>query len=308
MLLFIKEMSERYLAHQPVYDPISDIHGFPVQAVYLPGFWLPYTIPISLGMDMRWLSLFAFIGVVLIASVSRPRDYRYRYLLLLPPIALLSYVLLDGAAFYFMHTQEAVVMLYMAILAWALTRENWIIAGIAAAGCLLSRYYIAVPLVLGVMWLYTVDTRAARRAALSAIVSIIAILTVTRTWGDIGYFCRIPFLYVGLLNAASSYEAFRHIYYRSVGFASFFDLPHMHIITTINMVFLFSVPTLYFLFAYYFLRSHTKSTVILCGIKIFLVFFLTTLAIPFGYVVYTSSLVSIMLLRNVLVTTSRSTV
>ena len=302
MLLFIREMSQRYLSHQHVYDPITSIYGSPVQAVYLPAFWLPYTIPLSLGIDMRWASLVAFVASILIAALVTRRQFNTRQLLLLVPVALFSYLVLSGAVYYLMFTQEAIVLLYVTLLCWALTAEYWILAGIAAALCVMSRYFIVAPLLAAVIWLYSRDPRAARKAIFATLGALIVILTVSGSWSDVGYFFKIPFLYVGLLNDTSSLEAFRYImYYGSVGFASFLHGDSVRFITIINLAVLLLVPFGYFLFAYRYLSDRRNGLVILCGLKFFLVLFLTTLSHPYAYVLYTSSLVSIMLLRNELI-------
>jgi hypothetical protein len=224
------------------------------------------------------------------------------HLILLLPVALFSYLVLSGAAYYLMFTQEALVLFYVALLCWALTYEYWILAGMAAALCIMSRYFIAAPLLGSVIWLYTRDPRTARRTIFATLISLVTILTVSGCWGDLVYFFKIPFLYVGLLNDTSSLEAFRYImYYGSVGFASFLHGDSVRYITMINLTVLLLVPLAYFLFAFRYLSDRHKGLVILCGIKFFLVLFLTTLSHPYGYVLYTSSLVSIMLLRNQLI-------
>jgi hypothetical protein len=218
------------------------------------------------------------------------------------PVGLFSYLVLSGAAYYLMFTQEALILFYIALLCWALTYEYWILAGVAASLCILSRYFIAAPLLAAVIWLYTRDPRTARKTILATLLSLAIILTVSGCWGDLGYFFKIPFLYVGLLNDTSSLEAFRYImYYGSVGFASFLHGDSVHFITIVNLVILLLVPLTYFLFACRYLSDRHKGLVILCGVKFFLVLFLTTLTHPYGYVLYTSSLVSIMLLRSELI-------
>ena len=298
MMLFMREMSMRYIAHQHVYDPVTSIYGFPVHAVYLPAFWMPYTIPLYFGADMRWASLIAFIAAMLTVSLIRRKYFRPIYFLLLIPVAFLTYLILSGATYYLMFTQEAIVLFYVALLAWSLMYEYWVPAGIAAAMCIMSRYFIGVPLLAGVVWLFTRDPAAARRTALATITTLIFILTISRSWGDMGYFFQIPFLYVGFLSNTSTFESFRHIYQGSVGFASFLHADTIYIITAINIVFLILVPPGYFIFAHCNLPGRREGLIILCGIKIFLVLFLTTLSLPFGYVLYTSSIVSIMLLRD----------
>jgi len=303
MLLFIREMAHRYLAYQHVYAPITSIYGSPVQAVYLPAFWLPYTIPLYIGLDMRWASLAAFIASIIIASLVSRKHFSTEYLILLLPVALFSYLVLSGAAYYLMFTQEALVLFYVALLCWALTYEYWILAGIAAALCIMSRYFIAAPLLAALIWLYTRDPKAAQKTILATLGALAIILTISGCWGDVVYFFKIPFLYVGLLNDTSSLEAFRYImYYGSVGFASFLHGDSVRLITFLNLAILLLVPISYFLFAYRYLSDRKKGLIILCGVKFFLVLFLTTLSHPYAYVFYTSSLVSIMLLRNELIT------
>jgi hypothetical protein len=209
-------------------------------------------------------------------------------------------MLLSGAAYYLMFTREAVVLFYVALLCRALIAEYWVAAGIAAALCITSRYFIGAPLLGGLIWLYFQDRSIARRIIFATLSTLIVILTVSRSWGDLIYFFKIPFLYIGLLNDTSSLEKFRYIlYYGSVGFASFLHGDDIQLIVFVNIAVLLLIPICYFLFAHRYLSDRKKGLVILCGIKFFLILFLTTLTHPYGYVVYTSSLVSIALLKAI---------
>lgn len=302
MMLFIREMSVRYITDRPVYEPITSIYGYPVEAVYLPAFWLPYAVPISVGADMRWASLAAFIIAVLINTLLKRNRFTSSQLLLLIPLVALMNLLLGGAAYYLMHTQEALVLSYVSLLAWALIDERWILAGIAASLCIMSRYFLAAPLLAGLIWLFIVDRRAFAKAIIATLLSLMILLTISRSWGDIGHFLRIPILYATMLHEGFLPEAFKSVlFYSSVGFAAFLHGDSVRYLSAVNLSCLILIPAVYFLIACRYLSGRPKGLIILCGLKIFLVLFLTTLSRPYGYVLYTASLVSIMLLRAVLI-------
>lgn len=297
MLLVLREMCDRYIAHQPVYTPISDIYGMPIQVVYLPGFFLPFSIPVALHIDMRWISLFAFAGAIFSLVVVRRPALTLGHISIVIAAAAFTYLLTGGAAFYFMHTQEAIVLLYVGVLAWALINEYWFAAGIAAATCLMSRYFIFIPLSAGLVWLYVYDRAAAYRAAAGLIAGVLVLLSVSRTWSDLPHFIRIPLLYKDLLTDDKSISVFRHIYQGSVGFAWFCGQRTLHIVRGFNLAIILLVPLAYFAMAGRYLRAVPPGIVILCGLQIFLVCFLTTLSLPFGYVLYTSAFLSIFMIK-----------
>ncbi len=297
MLLVLREMCDRYIAHQPVYTPISDIYGIPIQVVYLPGFFLPFSIPVALHIDMRWISLLAFAVAIFSLVVVRRSAFTPGHILIVIAAAAFTYLLTGGAAFYFMHTQEAIVLLYVGVLAWALINEYWFAAGIAAASCLMSRYFIFIPLSAGLVWLYVYHRAAAYRAAAGVIIGVLVLLSVSRTWGDLPHFIQIPLLYKDLLTDDKSIGAFRHVYQGSVGFAWFCGPHTLHIVRGINLAIIVIVPLAYFAIAGRYLRAVPPGIVILCGLQIFLVCFLTTLPLPFGYVLYTSAFLSIFMIK-----------
>lgn len=297
MLLVLREMCDRYIAHQPVYTPISDIYGIPIQVVYLPGFFLPFSIPVALHIDMRWISLFAFVGAIFSLVVVRRSAFTLGNILIVIAAVGFTYLLTGGAAFYFMHTQEAIVLLYIGVLAWALINEYWFAAGIAAATCLMSRYFIFIPLSAGLVWLYVYDRAAAYRAAAGLIAGVLVLLSASRTWSDLPHFIRIPLLYKDLLTDDKSISAFRHVYQGSVGFAWFCGQHTLYIVRGINLAIIVIVPLGYFAMAGRYLRAVPSGVIILCGLQIFLVCFLTTLSLPFGYVLYTSAFLSIFMIK-----------
>lgn len=298
--IYLKEMANRYLMHKPVYAPISTIWGISIDAVYLPAFWIPYVIPVDMGIDSRWANLIFLIGAVLVASLVKKDRFNTIYFFLLPAVVLFIYVLLGEEAHYLMYSQEAIVVFYVSLLACALIYENWFLAGMAAALCIMSRYFIGAPLVGGIVWLYFRDSKAANQTVIGTLGTLIFLLTITRTWGDIGHFFQIPRLYYNMLGDVNNFNNDYSVYIKSVGFGSFLKTQQVKILTSTNTAIIVLVPLCFFFLAHKFLSDRKKGLIILCGIKLFLVLFLTTLTIPFGSVLYTSSIVSIILMRSLM--------
>ena len=299
MLIFIKVMAERYLAHQHVYDLLPSNYGGPIHAVYLPAFWLPYSIPIYYNLDMRWATVIAFIAAIVMSASLKFRSFQRESFLLLAPITVLTYLVLSGAAFYLIFTQDALVLFYAAVLALALSYECWWVAGVAAACCVLSRYFIGIPFLAGMVWLFCMDRKAVSRALAGLILMLVALLTFSHSWQDIGYFFEIPFLYMHMLKNIGAKE-FHDICCQSIGISCMLDVNTVHYLSKVNLAISIFAPLIYFILASRYLADQRKGLVILCGIKLFLVLFLITLSLPYMYVFYTSSIVSIILCRDVI--------
>lgn len=300
MLFFIKEMANNYIDNKPVYGKIANIWGTPINTVYLPAFWLPYVLPLSYGADMRWATLIASVSSFWVIIYTNRRYFNNYYFLLLLTLIMFIYLLLSDSAFYFMYIQEGIMLFYIALLGYALINNYWYIAGIAASLCLLSRYFIIAPLTGALIWLYFVDRSAAQKVFVATTLTIVSLVLLSRTSGDIGFFFQIPGLYYKMLSN-SNIANFN--FYKTVGFASFFTAKQVGIISLINSFCILFVPAIFFICAFIFLRetNTSKGIIVLCGLKLFWLFFSTTLTIPYAYILYTSSFISIILLKSSIV-------
>ncbi|MDW8348522.1 MAG: hypothetical protein RML94_16280, partial [Bacteroidia bacterium] len=159
MLPSIEILANRALSGQRVYTPLSEINRPDV--LYGPGFWLPYTIPILLKIDIRWTSFtFLMIGVALLWWQNSSKNIHVL-------LKCLGYVLIGLILrFYFFEihdlkfSQEPLVIGYYLFLGITLLHQDkkhqWIWVGIAISLCLLSRFSLLlwIPFYLFYVWRY----------------------------------------------------------------------------------------------------------------------------------------------------------
>ncbi|MDW8303128.1 MAG: hypothetical protein RML38_11760, partial [Bacteroidia bacterium] len=181
MLPSIEILANRALSGQEVYTPLSEIDR--PHVLYGPGFWLPYTIPILLKIDIRWTSFtFLMIGIALLWWQNSSKNLN----ILLKSI---NYVLiLLMLRFYFFgiqdlkFSQEPLVIGYYLFLGITLLHQDkkyqWIWVGIAISLCLLSRFSLLlwIPFYLFYAWRYEGLTKALKIFAV--IIAIVLVLFI----------------------------------------------------------------------------------------------------------------------------------
>ena len=143
-LPIMKVMNERLLqGHwRTVYDSIPEIWNG-TMPIYLPGMWLPYAPAITLGIDMRWVTVIAlltsFFLLILLNPLGNNRYYGYAQLSI---TSILFWWLFSRNEVHGLITmsEEGVVIFYFMLLSLAIISENAWLMGTTACLCMLSRY------------------------------------------------------------------------------------------------------------------------------------------------------------------------
>jgi hypothetical protein len=322
MLPIIKVMGERFIAgqHSHIYDTIPWIWKG-TQPIYLPAMWLPYVPAIALGIDMRWITvaglLFAFGAFVFLyrpistgrGSASLPAgdplsssdavvSYRSFFLGVLA-FLLFWWVVADNTPGIVSVAEEGTVIGYYVLLVLALTSGKPWLTAIAVSLCMLSRYALVgwVPAYL----LYLLLEKKGRPLfilTLTGIGCFVLLFLIPVGWTT---FVRLALLsgdYIGF--AGRVWKDSPDVFSTAPGFAWFFGPKRIALLHGLLITLSFGAPLLFVLFCKW--RSGRKkiANIPLAALKISLVVFYCFIDVPYLYLFYTSSFVSLIIMALVL--------
>ena len=191
-------------------------------------------------------------------------------------------------------SEEGVVIAYYVFLVLALVSGNPWLTGIAASLCMLSRYALAgwIPAFL----LYLLLTRKWKKAAIFSFTGAICLLflfILPVGWPTFLRLLQLPGNYVRF--AGIVWNDSPDVFSTSLGFAGLFGPRHIALLHGILVTLSFSVPALFILYCYRRSRKKGKSVanIPLATLKLSLVIFYSFIDVPYLYLFYTSSFVSL---------------
>jgi hypothetical protein len=298
MLPIIKVMGERFIAgqHSHIYDPIPAIwHG--ALPIYLPAMWLPYVPALALGIDMRWIAiaglLFAFGTFVFL---YRPSGDRRPFFLGVLAFLLFWWVVADNTAGVVSVSEEGVVIGYYVLLVLALLSGKPWLTGIAISLCMLSRYAL-----VGWIPAYLVYLVLERRWRYLSIITLTGILCFTLLflipvgWATFLRLAHLPGDYVAFADRV--WNDSPEVFSLAPGLAWFFGRKGVSVLHGLLIIFSFTLPMLFTVLAW---RRRAESRLIsnipLAALKLSLVIFYSFIDVPYLYLFYTSSLVSLIVM------------
>jgi hypothetical protein len=297
MLPIIKVMGERFIAgqHSHVYDPIPTIwHG--TQPIYLPAMWLPYVPAIALGIDIRWIAvaglLFAFGAFILL---YKPSNSRPSFLLGVLAFLLFWWIVADNTPGIVSVSEEGVVIGYYAFLVLALLSGKPWLTGIAVSLCMLSRYALVGWIPAYIVWLL-LDRRRKHLSVISLTGILCFFLLFLLPVGVVTFMrlAHLPGNYIGF--AARVWKDSPDVFSTAPGMAWFFGRNGTAILHGLLILFSFTLPMVFTVFAF----RRRLNNIPLAALKLSLVVFYCFIDVPYLYLFYTSSLVSLIILALVI--------
>ena len=297
MLPIIKVMAGRFLAgqHSHVYDPIPAIwHG--VQPIYLPAMWLPYVPALAMGIDMRWVAiaglLFAFGAFIVL---YKPSGSRSGFFLGVLAFLLFWWVVADNTPGLVSVSEEGVVIGYYALLVLALVSGKPWLTGIAISLCMLSRYALVGWIPAYVLWLL-LQNRMKQLSILSltGILSFVLIFLVPVGWLTFIRLAHLPQNYISF--AGRVWTDSPDVFSTAPGLAWFFGRNGTATLHGLLIFFSFSLPLAFTVYAV----RRGRNNVPLAALKLSLVVFYCFIDVPYLYLFYTSSVVSLLILAMAL--------
>ncbi len=297
MIPIMEIMGKRFLAGNwsGVYDPVQEIWNG-IQPIYLPAMWMPFLVAIKFGFDPRWVtSVAVFLSFTMLILLWRAHWTKISGAVLLFASGVLGLWLYTDHTHNFIRlSEEGIVVFYYSLLVLALLSENFLLVGVAAGLCVLSRYAI-------VGWLpafmfYLLFIRKQKKATLQFILSFIGVIVLL---------VIIPFGIKPLLIAFQQpAEYIQHAervwkespayFSQTVGLAKFFGQDRIVLQHTILLYASFLLPLLMVLGIRYLSVFRSKNNIALATLKLTLVIVFSLIDVPYQYLFYTASFVSLL--------------
>ena len=318
MLPIIKVMGDRFIAgqHSHIYDNIPWIwHG--VRPIYLPAMWLPYVPAIFAGIDMRWVAvaglLFSFAVFILLYRPSGMRDVgrlsgmedtgrlsgmedagraaarsRGFYLGVLA-FLLFWWIVADNTAGIVSVAEEGVVIGYYVLLVLALVSGKPWLTGIAISLCILSRYALAGWIPAYALWL-VLEKRWRDLSIITGmgILCFVLLFLVPVGWVTFLRLASLPGDYVSF--AARVWKDSPDVFSGAPAFAWFFGPHRTWLLHGLLVILSFGAPLAFVLY------RRRAANLPLATLKLALVIFYCFIDVPYLYLFYTSSFVSLIAL------------
>src|SRR5450432_199367 len=302
MLPVMKVMNERFLLGdvKHVYDPIPEIWNG-VQPIYLPAMWLPYLPAIALKIDMRWITVTAvLLSLAIILAAIRIRKNRYFGYGQIALAALLFWWIFSRNDIHGLisMSEEGVVVFYFVLLAVAIISENAFFMGITTSLCLLSRYSMIGWLIPCFLFL-TVRKDFRKLIIFSAMVAgcILLFLLIPFGFKTLDQMIGLPGNYVAF--AKHVWEFSSEVYWLNLGMAKFYGPHGMATLHRNLLVVSFGVPFLFMCFCLLQKKWKLQNINLAC-FKLSLLVFYQFIDVPYGYLFYTCSFVSLVIAATLL--------
>jgi hypothetical protein len=302
MIPVIRLSCKRLLHGIPVYSPTPEIWPGSVNA-YLPMMWLPYLPAEVFGYDYRWTTFGVFFISIFVAAI--PVFKAAKSIRVVPMVLAcvslfltLNFCLFHFTTFWSM-SEEGVVAGFYILLSYALLRQNYYLAGLTMAFCLLSRYALVpwIPVYFAFVF-FTEPRNNFKKLAIAFIVPVLLIFVLP-------YFIWDPFYFLGLPGVqAKSLEQFWLVHgldrnaYVNVGLYKFFDFTHARQMMTFEAITSLVMPVLFILLALKLQKRYQFSSRFIAygSLKLSLVFFFNFIPTPYYYLFFPVTLISYVLL------------
>ena len=297
MLPIMKVMNERLLHGdwKQVYDPIPEIWNG-TRPIYLPAMWLPYLPAIALKTDMRWITaasvLLSFTIILFIIQVRKNSYFGYGQIAV---TALLFWWIFarNDVHFLISLSEEGVVIFYFVLLCLALISGNSFLMGITVSCCMLSRYSMIgwlIPCLL--FFAARKNYRKLIIFSVTGLLSILLFFVIPFGFGTLEQMIALPGNYIAF--AGRVWEDSSEFFWLNLGLAKFYGPHRIALLHKSLLVLSFGVPVLFMGFC--LLQKKWKlNNINLACFKLSLLIFYQFIDVPYGYLFYTCSFVSLVI-------------
>jgi len=301
MLPIIKVMCQRFVSghSRQVYDVIPWIWNG-VQPIYLPAMWLPFVPAVVLDIDLRWITaagLLVTFSIFLL--IYRPVAGSYRsFLNGVLAFLLFWWIFINNTPGIITASEEGVVIAYYCLLVIALLSGNSFLVGIAASLCMLSRYALIgwIP----AYFLYLLMRRKYRQSIIFAVTGLacfVLLFLLPVGWSTFMRLAKLPGDYIHF--ASRVWRDSPQVFETGLGFARLFGPKGVSILHTLLISVSFLVPLAGVIFCYFRSKSRPMANIPLALLKMSMVVFYSFIDVPYQYLFYTSSFVSLLLVTLV---------
>jgi hypothetical protein len=310
MLPVIHVMNERFINGQwrHVYDTIPEIWNG-TNPVYLPAMWLPFSPAVLFNFDMRWITVaclvFAFSAFLFRLDFNNKTIRSY---LLVVIAGLLFWWLFahDDSHGLLSMSEEGVVIFFHVILVLALFSGNIVFIAIATSLCMLSRYLMIgwIPAFI----LYLILNKRKKDIfifCITGILSFLFLFIIPFGWNAFVRLLTLPGKYVDF--SALVWRDSREVFWLSLGFAKFFGPKNTETLHNLLITLTFLVPLLFVISCHFIKQKIKIDNIPLATLKLSVVVFLNFIDVPYLYLFYTSSFISLIMIGRLVRNWERET-
>lgn len=303
MLPIMKEMNERFLHGdwKQVYDPIPGIWNG-MLPIYLPAMWLPYLPAVAMQVDMRWVTVLAILlsFIIILTCIRIRKNGYFGYGQILVAALLFWWIFSRNEVHCLISmTEEGVVILYFVLLSLAIISGNTFFIGITASLCLLSRYSMIGWLVPCMLFLTA--HKGFRKFMIFLVTGLVCFLLLYFIpYGNktIERMIALPGNYVAFAKLVWEYSP--EVYWLNPGLAKFFGPHRAAILHSTFLAVSFGIPILFMCFCLLQKKWDLQNINLAC-FKLSLLVFYQFIDVPYGYLFYTCSFVSLVTAANLLI-------
>jgi hypothetical protein len=299
MLPIMQVMAKRFVVGNlsEVYNIIPEIWNG-IRPVYLPAMWMPFSAAIVGNFDPRWITcILLIITFAIFIFVFHPSHQKK-----------VSPFVLGGAFMLFWwtstaqsnglipYTEEGVVIFYYVILTLCLLNGNIWLTSIGTVLCALSRYAFAgwiIPFAL--LMVYEKKWHALLKWMITGIAIALLFTIIPFGWKPFYTLLSLPDKYI--VFAARIWKDAPNVFNTSLGLAKFFGPQNITLLHKLLITLSFIVPFAFAAISVW-LRDKKKyhiHNIPLATFKLSLVIFYNFIDVPYVYLFYTSSFVSLII-------------
>ena len=297
MLPIMKVMNEKFLHGnlQQVYDPIPEIWNG-TRPIYMPAMWIPYAPAVFFRFDMRWVTvislLLSFAVVLWIIRLKNNSFYGVGQIVI---VAILFWWLFSRNDVHSLITmsEEGVVIFYFVMLCVAIISGNAMVMGITASLCLLSRYsMIGWIMPCLIFFIVRKDIRKLIIFFVTGTVCVLLFFLIPFGWKTLVQMIALPANYVGF--AKTIWENSPEVFWLNPGLAKFFGSNHVAVLHETLIVTSFGVPILFMTYCLMQKKWKLENLNLAC-LKLSMLVFYQFIDVPYGYLFYTGTFVSLVI-------------
>jgi hypothetical protein len=299
MLPIMKIMAQRFISGHAshVYDIIPEIWKG-ITPVYLPAMWMPFSIAIAGNFDMRWITAICLIIIftVFIFAFHPSHQKKVSPFILACSFLLFWWLSVENANGLIPYTEEGIVIFYYVLLTLSLLNGNiWLIA-ISIALCALSRYaLIGWLLPFGLLLIYEKKFSTLIKLIGTGIICFLILMVIPFGWAPFQKLLALPGQYIDF--ASRVWEDSPIVFSSSLGFARFFGPGRIALLHHLLIFLTFAAPLAFAGFAVWLRvkKQYAINNIALATFKLSLVIFYNFIDVPYLYLFYTSSFVSLII-------------
>lgn len=299
MIPIMEIMGKRFLSGNwsGVYDPVQEIWNG-IQPIYLPAMWMPFLAAVKFGFDPRWVTSFAvFLSFSMLIILWRAHWQKISGAVLLFASGVLGlWLYTDNTHNFIRLSEEGIVVFYYSLLVLALLSENFLLVGVAAGLCVLSRYAIVAWLPAFIFYLLFI--RKQKRANLQFILSFLGVivLLVIIPFGTKPLLIAFQQPQQYIEHAARIWKESPEYFTQSVGLAKFFGPDNIVLQHQLLLLCSFLMPMIFTIGS---IKSKHPGNIALAALKLTVVIVFALIDVPYQYLFYTSSFISLIAIAGV---------